>query len=208
MAAFYTLNTEELYKELNVTSNGLSDEEAKKRLETYGLNLIKGKKKRSLILRFLDNFIHILAIILWIAAVLCFIPGVDMPQLGYAIIVVILINAIFSFLQEFRAEKALEALKKILPSYARVLRSGEIQEILSSELVPGDIIILNEGDNVSADARLIESFDLRTNNSVLTGESDPQRKSTVAITNRDVDILRLTNAVYAGTSISSGTGKA
>ena len=208
MAAFYTLNTEELYKELNVTSNGLSDEEAKKRLETYGLNLIKGKKKRSLVLRFLDNFIHILAIILWIAAVLCFIPGVDMPQLGYAIIVVILINAIFSFLQEFRAEKALEALRKILPSYARVLRSGEIQEILSSELVPGDIIILNEGDNVSADARLIESFDLRTNNSVLTGESDPQRKSTVAIVDREVDILRLTNAVYAGTSISSGTGKA
>ena len=125
MAAFYTLNTEELYKELNVTSNGLSDEEAKKRLETYGLNLIKGKKKRSLVLRFLDNFIHILAIILWIAAVLCFIPGVDMPQLGYAIIVVILINAIFSFLQEFRAEKALEALRKILPSYARVLRGRD-----------------------------------------------------------------------------------
>ncbi|MHB1377635.1 MAG: cation-translocating P-type ATPase, partial [Candidatus Humimicrobiaceae bacterium] len=208
MAAFYSLNTEELYKELDVTSNGLSDEEAKKRLEIYGPNLIKGKKKRSLILRFLDNFIHILAIILWIAAGLCFIPRVDMPQLGYAIILVIVINAVFSFMQEFRAEKALEALRKILPSYARVLRAGEVQEVLSSELVPGDIIILNEGDNVSADARLIESFDLRTNNSVLTGESDPQRKSTVAIVNRDVDILRLTNVVYAGTSISSGTGKA
>ncbi|MCL5070074.1 MAG: cation-transporting P-type ATPase [Actinobacteria bacterium] len=208
MDQFYSLNTEELYKELSVSSNGLSDEEAKKRLETYGPNLIKEKKKRSLVLRFLDNFIHLLAIILWIAAALCFIPRVDMPQLGYAIILVIIINAVFSFLQEFRAEKALEALKKILPSYARALRSGEIKEVLSSDLVPGDIIILNEGDNVSADARLIESFDLRTNNSVLTGESDPQRKSTVAIINREVDVLRLTNVVYAGTSISSGTGKA
>ena len=208
MAAFYSLNTEELYKELDVTSNGLSDEEAKKRLEIHGPNKIKEKKKRSMILRFFDNFVHLLAIILWVAAGLCFIPRVDMPQLGYAIIAVIIINAVFSFMQEFRAEKALEALNKILPSYAQVLRSGEIREILSVELVPGDIIILNEGDNVSADARLIESYDLRTNNSVLTGESDPQRKSTVAITNRDVDVLRLTNVTYAGTSISSGTGKA
>jgi Ca2+-transporting ATPase len=208
MTEFYSLNTEELYKELDVTSNGLSDEEAKKRLELYGLNQIKGKKKRSLILRFLDNFIHLLAIILWIAAALCFIPGVDMPQLGYAIIMVIVINAVFSFMQEFRAEKAMEALNKILPSYANVLRSGEIKEVLSIELVPGDIIILNEGDNVSADARIFESYDLRTNNSVLTGESDPQRKSTVAIIDREVDALRLTNVAYAGTSISSGAGKA
>jgi len=79
-----------------------------------------------------------------------------MPQLGYAIILVIVINAIFSFLQEFRAERALEALSKILPSTARVLRSGEVKEIPTSELVPGDILILNEGDNVSADARIIE----------------------------------------------------
>lgn len=208
MAEFYSLNTEELYKDLDVSSNGLSDEEAKKRLDVYGLNLIKGKKKRPLILRFLDNFVHLLAIILWVAAALCFIPRVNMPQLGYAIILVVIINAVFSFLQEFRAEKALEALNKILPSYARVLRSGEIKEVLSRELVPGDILILNEGDNVSADARLIESYDLRTNNSVLTGESAPQKKSIVAIVNREVDSLRLTNVVYAGTSISSGTGKA
>lgn len=208
MAQYYSLNNEELYKELDVSHNGLSDEEAKKRLEIYGPNLIKEKKKRPLILRFLDNFIHLLAIILWIAAALCFIPRVDMPQLGYAIILVVVINAVFSFLQEFRAEKALEALNKILPSYARVLRGGEVKEVLTSELVPGDILILNEGDNVSADARLIECFDLRTNNSVLTGESDPQRKSIVAIVNREVDPLRLTNVVYAGTSISSGTGKA
>ncbi|MCL4378618.1 MAG: hypothetical protein M1409_09660, partial [Actinobacteria bacterium] len=77
---------------------------------------------------------------------------------------------------------------------------GEVKEILSKELVPGDILILSEGDNISADARIIEAFDVRTNNSVLTGESDPQRKSTTAIIGRNVDPLRLTNVAYAGTS--------
>ncbi len=205
---YYELEKEQLYKELNVTDNGLSEAEAKIRLETYGPNMIKGKKKRSLFVRFIDNFIHLLAIILWIAAALCFIPRVDMPQLGYAIILVIIINAVFSFMQEFKAEKALEALKKMLPSYTRVMRDGEIRDILSVDLVPGDIVVLEEGDNISADARLIEAFDIRTNNSVLTGESDPQRKSTVPITGRDVDPLRLTNVIYAGTSVSSGSGKA
>ena len=170
---YYKLNEKQLFKTLKVDTNGLTTGEAKKRQEIYGPNVIKEKKKRSLVLRFIDNFIHLFAIILWIAAGLCFIPRMDMPQLGYAIILVIIINAIFSFMQEYRAEKALESLKKIIPSYSTVLRGGEVNEIPSSELVPGDILILNEGDNISADARLIEAFNIRTNNSVLTGESDP-----------------------------------
>jgi len=205
---YYKLDNKQLFETLKVDTNGLTGEEAKKRLESYGPNVIKEKKKRLLILRFIDNFIHLFAIILWIAAGLCFIPRVDMPQLGYAIILVIIINAIFSFMQEYKAEKALESLKKVLPSYSTVLRGGEVNEIQSKELVPGDILILNEGDNISADARLIESFNVRTNNSVLTGESDPQRKSTVPIIGRSIDPLRLTNVVYAGTSITSGNGKA
>ncbi|MCL5986783.1 MAG: cation-transporting P-type ATPase [Actinobacteria bacterium] len=96
----------------------------------------------------------------------------------------------------------------MLPSYSRVIRSGEVKEVLSGGMVPGDIMVLEEGDNVSADARLIEAFDIRTNNSVLTGESDPQRKSTPPILEEDVDPLRLTNIVYMGTSVSSGSGKA
>ena len=205
---YYELDKEQLFKELKVGPHGLSEEEASKRLEVFGPNIIKEKKKRPLILRFLNNFIHLLALILWVAAFLCFIPRLNMPQLGYAIIVVIVINAVFSFLQEYRAEKALEALKKMLPSYSKVLRGGEVIEVFSKELVPGDILILSEGDNVSADARIIEAFDIRTNNSVLTGESDPQRKSTTAIVGRNVDPLRLTNVAYAGTSISSGSGQA
>ena len=205
---YYNLSKEQLFKELKVSEKGLTDDEAKKRFEIYGPNKIIEKRKRILIFRFLDNFIHLLALILWLAAALCFIPRVNMPQLGYAIILVIIINAIFSFLQEFRAEKALEALKKMLPSYSNVLRNGEIKKVLSEELVPGDILVLEEGDNISADARLIEAYDVRTNNSVLTGESDPQKKVTIPILNENIDPLRLQNVVYMGTNISYGTGKA
>ncbi|MFZ3387064.1 MAG: cation-transporting P-type ATPase [Candidatus Hydromicrobium sp.] len=205
---YYNLSKEQLFKELKVSEKGLTDDEAKKRFEIYGPNKIIEKRKRPLIFRFLDNFIHLLALILWLAAALCFIPRVNMPQLGYAIILVIIINAIFSFLQEFRAEKALEALKKMLPSYSNVLRNGEIKKVLSEELVPGDILVLEEGDNISADARLIEAYDVRTNNSVLTGESDPQKKVTIPILNENIDPLRLQNVVYMGTNISYGAGKA
>lgn len=205
---YFSLETEKIFIKLGVSKNGLSDEEAAKRLKEFGPNAIVAKRKRPLILKFFDNFVHLLAIILWVAAGLCFIPKVDMPQLGYAIILVIVINAVFSFLQEFRAEKALEALKNLIPSYSKVLRSGEIKDILSSELVPGDIIVLEEGDNVTADARLIEAYDIRTNNSVLTGESDPQRKNADPIQQENADELRLANVVYTGTSVTNGSGRA
>ncbi len=205
---YFSLETEKIFIKLGVSKNGLSDEEAAKRLKEFGPNTIVAKRKRPLILKFFDNFVHLLAIILWVAAGLCFIPKVDMPQLGYAIILVIVINAVFSFLQEFRAEKALEALKNLIPSYSKVLRSGDIKDILSSELVPGDIIVLEEGDNVTADARLIEAYDIRTNNSVLTGESDPQRKNADPIHQENADELRLANVVYTGTSVTNGSGRA
>jgi P-type Ca2+ transporter type 2C len=205
---YFSLDTERIFRKLGVSKDGLSDEEAARRLKEFGPNAIIAKRKRPLILKFLDNFIHLLAIILWVAAGLCFIPKVDMPQLGYAIILVVVINAVFSFLQEFRAEKALEALKNLIPSYSKVLRSGEIQDILSSEIVPGDIIVLEEGDNITADARLIEAYDIRTNNSVLTGESDPQRKNAEPIHQENADELRLVNVVYTGTSVTNGSGRA
>ncbi|MCL4417400.1 MAG: cation-transporting P-type ATPase [Actinobacteria bacterium] len=205
---YFSLETEKIFKKLNVSKNGLSVEKAAKRLKEFGPNIIVAKRKRPLILKFFDNFIHLLAIILWVAAGLTFIPKVDMPQLGYAIIIVIVINAVFSFLQEFRAEKALEALKNLIPSYSKVLRSGEIQDILSSQIVPGDIIVLEEGDNITADARLIEAYDIRTNNSVLTGESDPQRKNSDPIHQENADELRLANVVYTGTSVTNGSGRA
>ncbi len=104
-----------------------------------------------------------------------------MPQLAIAIWMVNVINGVFSFWQEFRAEKATEALKKMLPTYARVLRDGSEQKILAENLVPGDVILLSEGEHISADCRLVEQAVMRTNQSTLTGESRPVAKSADAV---------------------------
>ena len=105
----------------------------------------------------------------------------QMPQLGIAIWMVNVINGVFSFWQEFKAEKATEALRKLLPTYARVLRDGEEQRIPAEELVPGDVMLLSEGDRISADARLVQEAELRADQSTLTGESHPVRKTSEAV---------------------------
>jgi P-type E1-E2 ATPase len=135
------------------------------------------------------------------ASILAFISGT--PQLGFAIIAVIIINAIFSFWQEFEVEKAVAALKKILPSTAKVIRQGKQIEILSSLLVPGDILVLEEGDNISADARLIEAFQMKVDSSTLTGESKPIRKISDPEDDNEESNIGSFNIVLAGTSITS-----
>jgi trk system potassium uptake protein TrkA len=117
-----------------------------------------------------------------------------------------IINGAFSFWQEFKAEKATEALRKLLPSYARALRDGEVQRILAEELVPGDVILLEEGDRISADARLIEENELRVDQSTLSGESHAVRKTSEAVLEENVSRTELPNIVYAGTTIAAGTG--
>lgn len=131
-----------------------------------------------------------------------------MPQLGWAIWAVILINAVFSFWQEFKAEKATEALKRLLPAYARVLRDGQESRVLAEELVPGDVVLLSEGDHISADGRLVSEAELRVDQSTLSGESNPVRKTSEAIENLDLSYAELPNLVFAGTSVAAGTGKA
>ena len=131
-----------------------------------------------------------------------------MPQLGWAIFAVIFINAIFSFWQEFRAEKATEALKKMIPHNAKVIRDGKTVQIPAAELVPGDLMVLEEGDAISADARLIEEFELRTNNATLTGESEPVRKTASPHDDPNLTLIEMPNLVFAGTSVAYGGGKA
>jgi magnesium-transporting ATPase (P-type) len=131
-----------------------------------------------------------------------------MPQLAVAIWLVNIINGFFSFWQEHRASKATEALKSMLPSYARVIRDGEEQKILVEDLVIGDIILLAEGDKISADARLVESSDLQVNQSTLTGESNPVRKMKDAVLRDDLTRAETPNLIFAGTSVSEGNGKA
>jgi magnesium-transporting ATPase (P-type) len=203
----FELSRESALKALRSSEEGLSPEEALERLKKYGRNEIESAKKTPLIYRFFSNFTHLFAILLWIASALSFVS--DMPELAWAIIVVIIINGVFSFIQEYKAEKATEALRKLLPFYVKVLRGGKTEEVLASELVPGDVIILNEGDRVPADARLLEAYELQVDNSVLTGESRPVRKSAEAVSLREVLSWRdLPNLVFAGTNVVSGTAKA
>jgi magnesium-transporting ATPase (P-type) len=202
----YKLPPEEVYKILGSSPEGLDKEEVKIRFQKYGPNQIEEVKKTPLIFLFLANFYNILALLLWAASILSFISGT--PQLGFAIIAVIVINAIFSFWQEYEAEKATEALKRILPVQEKVVRDGKEEEIPASELVPGDVIILEEGKNISADSRVVEAFQMKVDNSTLTGESRPVRKISDGIEIDDETMIGMPNLIFAGTSVTSGSGRA
>lgn len=204
------LSREEVLKSLVTSDRGLSEDEFRRRLHEYGLNEIKEVRKRPLYLRLISQFTHFLAILLWLASALCFLseylhPREGMFSLGLAIIGVIVLNAIFTFIQEYRAEKAIEALKKLLPFHVKVLRDGLIREIPASEIVPGDIFLLSEGDKIPADARLIDSNILMVNNAPLTGESESRPRSHKPY---EGDSLESPNIVFAGTHVISGSGKA
>jgi len=202
----FALRREDVYKQLDSSPRGLSDDEAKRRLEKYGPNKIEEVKGTPLALRFLANFYNLFALLLWAASILAFVA--DAPELGWAIIAVIVINATFSFWQEFKAEKATEALKKLIPSYSKVIRSGEIRQILAEELVPGDVIVLEEGDNISADSRLVQEFEMRTINATLTGESNPVRRTSDPVIRERMLITESPNIIFAGTSVAAGSGRA
>ncbi len=200
------LTAEEVYKLLGSSSAGLTSAQAIDYQKKQGKNLIEEKRKKSVILIFLGNFTHLMAILLWIGGAVAFFAG--MAELAIAIWLVNVINGVFSFMQEHRAGKATEALKNMLPSYARVIRDGEEQKILSEDLVIGDIILLEEGDKISADARLIECSDLQVNQSTLTGESNPVRKLSEPIFREDLTRAETPNLIFAGTNVSEGNGKA
>jgi Ca2+-transporting ATPase len=187
-------------------AGGLTQDEAKKRLQEYGPNIITKVKGKPLWIRFLANFTHLMAILLWVGGIVAFLA--QMPQIGIAIWMVNIINGAFSFWQEFKAEKATEALRKLLPSYARVLRDGEVQRIITEELVPADIILLEEGDRISADARLIDENELRVDQSTLSGESHPVRKTSDAVLQEDLTRPETPNLIFAGTTVAAGTGRA
>jgi len=187
-------------------AGGLTQDEAKKRLQQYGPNIITKVKGKPLYLKFLANFTHLMAILLWVGGIVAFLA--QMPQIGIAIWMVNIINGAFSFWQEFKAEKATEALRKLLPSYARVLRDGEEQRIITEDLVPADVILLEEGDRISADARLIDENELRVDQSTLSGESHPVRKTSEAVLKEDLSRPEIPNIVFAGTTVAAGTGRA
>ncbi len=174
---------------------GLTTLEAQKKLSQFGPNIIEGKKQTPLLLQFLRQFKDFMVIILIVAAVFAYFAG---ERIDATIIIgIVFINAAIGFFQEFKAEKAIEALKKLLAPKARVVRDGHEKLIEASELVPGDILILNEGDKVSADCHLFEESEIRVDESILTGESVPVAKDT-----------EKNNAIFMGTQIASGRGRA
>ncbi len=202
----YRLPVEQVIAALDTSFQGLTQKQAEENQKIQGKNLIEEKKKKSILLIFLGNFIHLMAILLWVGGAVAFLAG--MPQLGVAVWLVNIINGVFSFWQEFRAGKATEALRNMLPSYVRVIRDNEEQKILAEDLVIGDVILLEEGDKISADARLIECSDLQVDQSTLTGESNPVRKIKDAVLKDDLTKAERPNLIFAGTSVSEGNGKA
>ena len=196
---------------LHSRHEGLSAAEAQHRLKEYGTNEIEIVRGEALLLRLLKEFTHFFAIILWLAAGLAFFaesqqPGEGMAVLGYAIVGVIVINGVFSFWQQYRAERAITALQKLLPHYVKALRGGEVAQILAAQLVPGDVIFLQEGDNVPADCRLLEAYSLRVNNATVTGESLPQARD--ALPSQEESLEHSRNTLLAGTSVVAGDGRA
>lgn len=200
------LALEEVFSVLETDPQGLNSEEAQRRLSRLGLNEIREVARTPLIYRFLSQFTHFMALILWVGSGVAFVA--NMAQLGFAILGVIVINAIFSFWQEYEAERAVEALRRLLPPHALVRRGGLEVEIAATQLVPGDLVLVREGDRISADARLIGAIDLRLDTSVVTGESRPMHKHPEPTPQRPITILEAPNLVFAGTSVTHGSGEA
>lgn len=194
----------EIFKEFKTSPDGLSEKEALFRLKKYGANELKVKKKTPWWLHFVKEFTDLMVLILIIAAVIAGFAG-EMRD-AVVILVIVFINAIIGFVQKYKAEKAIEALKKLVAPTARVIRDSKEMEISAKELVPGDIIILNEGDRITADARIIEENELETQEAALTGESMPVVKHAEA--QKEIVAGESSNFVYMGTDVVHGSGKA
>jgi len=198
--------TAQLYQALNTERQGLSSEEAATRLRQCGPNALTEVHGPPLLRRFLAHFTHLMAILLWVGGGVAFIA--QLPQLGVAIWLVVVINGAFSFWQEYKAERATEALRRLLPAYTRVLRNGVEQRIPAADLVPGDLMLLADGEHISADSRLVRTAELQVDQSTLTGESRPVRKSAEAVAVTGLTHAELPNLVFAGTNVAAGAGAA
>ncbi|MGD9778197.1 MAG: cation-translocating P-type ATPase, partial [Methanosarcina sp.] len=202
---YYDQDISSVFGELRTSVKGLSPEDAEKRLEEYGKNELKEKEKVSVFRLFLSQFKSILILILVIAAIVSALLGEAID--AAVILFTVFLAGILGFVQEYRAEKAIELLKSLTSPEATVVRNGSEKKIPSTYLVPGDIILLQTGDRIPADARIIEEFNLKVDESSLTGESVPAQKVTDALPAGTSEADR-NNMVYAGTAVAYGRGKA
>lgn len=203
------LTSEESLASMQSGMEGLSHSEAARRLLEFGLNAVPRRREKSLMNLFLRELTNFFAVILWIAAAFCFLSFLlfhqtEMKTLGTAIVGVVILNAVFSFWQSLRAERAMEALLRLLPRFTQVKRAGTWLLVPVEQLVPGDLVEVKEGDDVGADLRLLHGEHLRVDTSHVTGESLPSfRKPDV---DSSEDILWAKNLVLAGTKVVSGHG--
>ncbi len=205
MSLWHAHTWDEVLKEFESAHEGLTEVEARRRLEHFGPNELKTEERASPVKLFLDQFKNILIIILLIATGLSILVGETVDALIIAVIVVF--SAGLGFFQEYRAERALDALKKMLQATITVLRDGKEQEMETSRVVPGDVLVLEAGDRVPADARLIMSASLRCDEAPLTGESVPVAKHIEAL-GEDVSVPDRKNTVYTGSIVTYGRGRA
>ena len=200
----------ELLRRLDTTQDGLSEQEAKARLQQYGPNVLSSKGKAGPLIKFLSQFTNFFALLLIGGAALAFVaerldPGQGNIYIGYALAVVVLLNATFTFIQEYQSERIMESFARMLPKMVTVLRSGKQKEVASRDIVPGDIVLLNEGMAIPADGRLLEQNAMKIDLSPITGESEPELRKLVCT---HENILESRNMVFSGTSVQTGNGKA
>ena len=203
---FQCMSASESLRALDSNESGLNAAEAKTRLARFGPNALKAKRKQSALAMFFDQFKDFLIIVLIIAAVISAFLGETLD--AAAILAIVLLNAVIGFAQEYRAEKAIEALKKLAAPKARVLRDGKEERIDAAELVPGDVIVIEEGDKIPADCRLLEAISLEADEASLTGESIPAKKDAGSRVGEKEPVNEWKNCLFLGTSVTRGRGKA
>jgi len=205
---------QEIYSQFGTGPNGLSTDEANIRLRKFGANVLPSAKKPNAAEKLLTQFKNLFNVLLIVASLLSFLSGwvyndSGSIQMGLAIFGVVILNSVFSFAQEYRAERIVQAISRLTPTKARVIRDGQLREANAAETVPGDVITLEEGDRVPADARLISAFETSVDNLILTGESEPQRRfATMSSSTTISSIADYQNIVFAGTTIVTGIAKA
>ncbi|MEZ6073152.1 MAG: cation-transporting P-type ATPase [Pirellulales bacterium] len=210
LGQIHEVDDAEVFDLLRSRPDGLADEEAAARSREVGTNSLRPPSRWRWLKVLFKHLVNFFSILLDVAAVVCFVadsiqPGQGMGILGWALFGVSVLNALFAFAQEMRAERAMTELRKFLPQRVCVRRSGDERRLLADDLVPGDVLILGEGDRIAADARLVATEDLLVNNAPLTGESRSLPLSSGRNKGRLVDS---TNIAFAGCSVLRGSGTA
>lgn len=198
---YYRLSPQEVLKQIQTTREGLRSAEAKERLGRFGENVLQVKRHESWIVTYLRQFKDLMILLLVASGVISYYLG-D-PRTAYVLFALVLFNTTIGFLQEFKAEKVMQSLEKLVVATASVMRDGKLEEVPTASLVPGDIVYIEEGNSVPADLRLIEEEELSTNDFALTGESNPSRKFLHPISG-EVPLGDRNNLVFTGTTVATG----